>query len=283
MHTDADHWAEAIRDQIRQMLGSECLRMTPSDLIKSLKQRFQPTGQRKIKGVIAAMVNEGELTYSHHFSASHLELSSSGIRRVSERLTLNLRPRRHETLVNHGEIRLHGGSAFGGGDHPTTLLALDALDRVSARLSREKSKGDTAMLDIGTGTGVLAIAAASLRIRRAVGLDIDRLACHEAAGNVRLNGLASKVAIIAGELSALKAVRFEMIAANLRPPTLMRLMPEMALRTAAGGYWILSGFRPEEMPSLQEGLPDPSELIWKAANRNWAAVALQLPRSLTES
>jgi ribosomal protein L11 methylase PrmA len=101
------------------------------------------------------------------------------------------------------------------------------------------------------------------------------MACHEAVANVRLNGLAQNVHIVTGGLEALKATGFNIVMANLRPPTLSRLMPEMMTRTLNGGYWILSGFRPEEMDPLKEKLSHGFQIIWTENDRNWSVFAAQ--------
>jgi ribosomal protein L11 methyltransferase len=265
-----------IESNIQQLLGQEILRITPGDLIRKLKERLPDADRRKVRKSIQRLVETGKLIYTHHFSSSHLELNSRGRVNVSKRIVINSNIHHKGRRVSDcAEIKMQTGSAFGSGDHPTTLLALKAMDRISKYLTDKENGRKTICLDIGTGTGVLAIAAAMLGISRAIGLDIDQFACHEAAQNVSLNRLVGRVFIVAGNLDALKSCRYDLIAANLRPFTLSRLMPEMALSTSSRGYWILSGFRPEEMAVLQKELPNGFKSVWQACNRNWAAFAVQ--------
>lgn len=264
-----------IEKKILQLLGQENLRMTPGDLVRTLKKQFPDADHRNIRISIKRLVEAGILIYSHHFSSSHLELNSRGRVRVSNRIVINSNVHSKNRTLDCADIKMQPGSAFGSGDHPTTLLALKAMDRISKYLTNKEMGRKNICLDIGTGTGILAIAAVLLGMTRSVGLDIDKLACHEAAQNVSLNQLGARVFIVAGGLDALKLSRYDLIAANLRPITLSRLMPEMARITSTPGYWILSGFRPEEMAVLQNQLPRGFKSIWQACNRNWAAFAVQ--------
>jgi ribosomal protein L11 methyltransferase len=267
--------SDEIQARIRRLLGTEQLRISPVDLTRELQRHFPGTGRPHFKAAVQAMVAAGELIYSHHFNASQLEMNFSGVVEVSERLVLNSNPDQIDPMPGRVCLTVQSGSAFGRGDHPTTLLVLKALDRIAAEVTQAKSGKAAAMLDIGTGTGILAIAAVKLGLAGAVGLDIDAAACHEAVENVRRNRLGESILIAVGDLEALKPARFDVIAANLRPPTLARLMPAMAARTTENGYWILSGFRPEETAVLQQEVPRDFRLIQSEVNRNWAAFAVQ--------
>ena len=91
-----------------------------------------------------------------------------------------------------GAIRLSDGDAFGTGLHPTTALCLEALDELL------NPSLPAAVLDIGTGSGVLALAALTKGVPNAVGLDIDPGALQVAAENARLNGLSARFQLIQG-------------------------------------------------------------------------------------
>lgn len=113
--------------------------------------------------------------------------------RISQRLTIKptwetYEPEDPEELI----IELDPGMAFGTGTHPTTSLCLRTLER-------EVAPGDD-VIDVGTGSGVLAIAAAKLGARRVLALDLDPVAVSSAAENVRLNGLADRIAVVQSDL-----------------------------------------------------------------------------------
>ena len=99
-------------------------------------------------------------------------------------------------------------------------------------------------LDIGTGTGILAIAASKLGFNRVVGVDIDPLAVDAATRNVLLNQLAG-VDIIEGPIDHAKGV-FDMVTANLMSEILVSLAPDLASRLNSPGIAILSGMLPGE-------------------------------------
>ena len=132
-------------------------------------------------------------------------------------------------------IRLTPGRAFGTGEHSTTQMCLRLIEQVL-------HKGDS-LLDAGTGSGILAIAARMLGGDRVVGVDIDETAVSVAARNVALNEVVG-VHLIAGTLEALIWRPFEIVVANINGSALLRLMPSLSTLTRREA--ILSGILKEE-------------------------------------
>ncbi len=138
-------------------------------------------------------------------------------------------------------IRLHieAGQAFGTGHHETTFSCLLALD-ILARRRRFRH-----VLDLGCGTGVLAMAAAKLWRRNVMASDIDPLAMRVARENARRNGLAAHVRPVTaagfGHPDIAAAAPYDLVLANILARPLMRLAKPMARHLAPGGYVILSG------------------------------------------
>jgi len=128
-------------------------------------------------------------------------------------------------------IRLDPGMAFGTGLHPTTQLCLAALERLT--------RPGAAVLDVGTGSGILAIGAARLGAARVVGVDIDPKAAEIAAGNFALNGVAADVRV--GTVEAGGSDPFDIVVANLLAPTIVDLAAALAARLRPGGHLIASG------------------------------------------
>ena len=126
------------------------------------------------------------------------------------------------------------GMAFGTGHHETTRACLMLIERFAS--SRE---GEHSFLDVGTGTGVLAIAASKLGFSRVTGVDIDPLAVDAATRNARLNNLVN-VEIGEGGISGVEGA-FDMIAANLMSDVLIKIAPEIASHLDLAGTAILSG------------------------------------------
>ncbi len=127
--------------------------------------------------------------------------------------------------------------AFGTGGHETTTLALRALERLRDETVIDET---TTVLDIGTGTGILAIAAVMLGAPRAVGVDTDPVAIECAVENAGLNGVSTRVEFRVGGADAIKAT-FPVVVANIDAPTLGVIAPAVTERVAAGGRLLLTG------------------------------------------
>jgi ribosomal protein L11 methyltransferase len=150
------------------------------------------------------------------------------------------------------ELVIEPGQAFGTGGHASTRLALDAI----AALPEEVLAG-AEVLDVGCGTGVLALAALALGAGRALGCDLDPLATAAAREAARTNGLAARLALFTGSLDALgprTAGRFELVVANLLRRELEPLLGAIARAVRPGGQVILSGLLANEREHIEPAL-----------------------------
>lgn len=129
--------------------------------------------------------------------------------------------------------------AFGSGEHETTASCLETLATLAPL------DGAT-VLDLGCGTGVLALAALHFGAARAVCVDIDPQAAALAASNARANGAAGRVWCVAGKLEALGGPRFDLITANLPAEVLLIEARGLIQRAVPGGWLVLSGVLWEE-------------------------------------
>ena len=128
-------------------------------------------------------------------------------------------------------VRIHMGLAFGTGEHPTTALCLDWLERhVSPR---------STLLDYGCGTGVLALAALVLGASRAFAVDNDGQALTATRANAALNGVAERLVVAMPE--ALPDVKVDVLTANILAGPLVELAPTFAKLVRPGGWLVLSG------------------------------------------
>lgn len=136
-------------------------------------------------------------------------------------------------------IEIDAGLAFGTGHHGTTAACLAAIDRVARRHTILNA------LDLGTGTGVLAIAIARMTKARVVASDIDPVAVAIAGDNARLNGVASLVRAVVADGLRNRPVRagapYDLIVANILAGPLVALAPAIRRSLAPGGTLILSG------------------------------------------
>jgi ribosomal protein L11 methyltransferase len=131
-------------------------------------------------------------------------------------------------------LRLADSGAFGTGLHPTTALCLELLDELLREAVPPR------LLDVGTGSGVLALAALRLGVPHVHALDIDADALRAAGENARLNGLQDCVSFQAGGPDALDDA-WPFIVANILAAPLIDMAPTLVRRVASGGHLLLSG------------------------------------------
>lgn len=178
-------------------------------------------------------------------------------------------PTWHEYTPAPGEIVLiiDPKMSFGTGYHETTRLVLHLMEK-------HLQPGST-LLDIGTGTGVLAIAAIKLGARSAVGHDIDEWSSSNATENVQLNNVAQEVTIHQCELHSLPPMRFSAIAANIQLNVIVPLLPEMNTRLMDGGMMFLSGLLTIDRDEILQRLQEQGFCILEEMRENeWIALAV---------
>lgn len=144
-------------------------------------------------------------------------------------------PRTHGRIV----LRLDAGLAFGSGEHASTRGCLLALERVAARRRRPRR-----ILDLGTGSGILALAAAKLLRRPVLATDIEPWSVRVAAENARLN---REGRLVSARLAdgwrhrAVRAGRYDLVFANILARPLCAMARDLAARLTPGGTAILAG------------------------------------------
>ena len=136
-------------------------------------------------------------------------------------------------------ISLAPGLAFGTGTHPTTRLCLEQLER-EATTGALKA---TDILDVGCGSGILAITALKLEARRAWCIDSDETAIRATAMNIRSSGVEDRAVVLAGGFPNDRLVdrKFGLVLANITSRVLEDMAPQLCARVAKGGILIISG------------------------------------------
>ncbi len=150
-----------------------------------------------------------------------------------------VKPGWEEYEAKDGElvIEMDPGMAFGSGLHETTRMCVEGLEKA---LSGEYGKASK-VLDVGTGTGILAMAAVLLGADEALGIDIDEEAVRVASENIKRNGLEEKITVCKGDLMAGIEYEPDIIVANLMADLVMMLSPSAAAQLREGGIYITSG------------------------------------------
>ncbi len=195
--------------------------------------------------------------------------------KVTDRLVI--RPPWEDYSPAAGEIvvTIYPGMAFGTGRHATTLLCLRALEEVWGQELPETAN-PWQVLDVGTGTGILALAAARLGAE-VLAIDVDPEAVAAALENVRLNALEARILV---EPTLLHTIRqqFALILANLTTLDLLHLADALTGRLLSGGALIISGFLEKDRPDLEArflglGLTEAGFLT----QDDWGALILRRP------
>jgi ribosomal protein L11 methyltransferase len=165
--------------------------------------------------------------------------------RVSRRLVICPAWRSYRARAGEAVIRIDPGMAFGTGQHPTTLMCLRALE--------EAIQPGMDVLDLGTGSGILALAAARLGAATVLALDTDPQAVRSARENARLNGLEAVVRVKEGTLDDAPSP-FDVVAANISAAVIVELAGAMAAALKPGGVLIAGGFIGETAASVAAAL-----------------------------
>lgn len=166
-------------------------------------------------------------------------------------------------------IRIDPGMAFGTGGHETTRLCLELLESV---LENGPLLSTPSLLDLGTGSGILAIAANLLGAGRILALDIDPDAVAVARENLALNTMSDGVECGTTPLESLTE-NFDIILANILAEELVRLASSLAERLNWGGSLILSGILSEKEPLVRQGFAiEPLHYIRTVSDGEWVAL-----------
>lgn len=172
-------------------------------------------------------------------------------------------------------LRIDPGMAFGTGGHETTRLCLELLEKI---MDAAPLLVSPSLLDLGTGSGILAMAASRLGAGRILALDIDPEAVEVACENLVLNDLAENVECGTIPLESLEE-NFDIILANILAEELVRLAPDLAARLNPGGDLVLSGILAEKEELVRRGFAG-QPLRYEETNQSGEWVAMHYRSSL---
>ncbi len=167
-------------------------------------------------------------------------------------------------------ITIEPGMAFGTGTHATTRGCLEFIEQVAAMLPPAKFTA----LDVGTGSGILAIALAKLGAKRVWAVDNDPVALDVARENFQVNRVADKVELSGTSLRRLKR-KFPVVVGNLTAETIVELAGVMAPRVAPGGCLILSGVLHDKAASVLRCFVPRFRVVKRKRAREWVTLLLR--------
>lgn len=142
-------------------------------------------------------------------------------------------------------FQLYSKTSFGSGTHPTTLLCIKLLKEVF-----QENEVKT-VLDLGTGSGILALYAARLGAQKVLAVDIDESACQEAYLNVIKNNYQNKILVVQDTHLVAKRGSFELVVSNILKDTLIQIIPQFTYILKPNGLAIVSGFTESQMDAIE--------------------------------
>ena len=205
----------------------EAVERTIDDVTQALGH-LQAFDLRPIGEVTTRLVDEADWAeeWKRHFP----------VLRVGRRLVIRPTWRHHRAARNEIVLALDPGMAFGTGLHPTTRLCLAALEGLADRGALDGRR----VLDVGCGSGILAIAGVRLGAASALGVDTDPIAIEATTANARRNRIGRRIRAREGTLPTGEQP-FDVVVANLIATLLVRLAPDLRGELAPGGTLLASG------------------------------------------
>ncbi len=164
-------------------------------------------------------------------------------------------------------LQLDPGMAFGTGLHPTTRMCLERLeDAVQAGMT---------ILDVGTGSGILALAAARLGAASVLAVETDPVAVEAASADITRNYLSQVITVRQGSVPLAEAVLFDIVVANIIARVVAELAAPLAAHVRPGGILIASGIIAERLQMVEDALHDAGmSIVRRDTDGDWVTITL---------
>lgn len=235
---------------------SEC--DNAAEALEFLKERLTAAGIEYKAGSDGVNDSDWNENWKKYFHATE----------IGKRLTIVPSWEEYDNRENRVLLHIDPGAAFGTGTHATTSLCLELL--------QDYIKDGSAMLDIGCGSGILAIASVLLGAEYAVGVDIDAQSVKTARENAAINGVSDRTEFIVGDLAEKVSGRFPVVCANIVADVVIRLLDGAEKYIADGGVLIVSGIIDiRENDVIEAAEKHGYEISQKRYRDNWCAFALR--------
>ncbi|WP_300355950.1 50S ribosomal protein L11 methyltransferase [Fusobacterium sp.] len=190
--------------------------------------------------------------------------------KISERFVIKPTWREYEPLEDELVIEIDPGRAFGTGTHPTTSLCI--------KLMEENIKEGNTVIDVGTGSGILMVAAEKLGAGKIVGTDIDATAVEVAQENLELNKVDNtKAKAYAGDLvTVVKDEKFDVVVANILADVLLILLKDISRVVKKDGLVIFSGIIEDKLEEMKREIENVGlEILEVKADKEWRAILMK--------
>ncbi|WP_300407991.1 50S ribosomal protein L11 methyltransferase [Lagierella sp.] len=152
----------------------------------------------------------------------------------------------YDNISNKLILNIDPGMAFGTGSHETTSICLSMLEKLD--LQNKK------VCDVGTGSGILAIASAKLGADSILAIDIDSQSVKTAKENVDINNCNDKIKVLSGDLLSSTSEKYDLIIANILPDVIIELIPQAVEKLKNNGYLLVSGIILEKKDMVMKEL-----------------------------
>jgi ribosomal protein L11 methyltransferase len=266
-HESGDGWrvffrAAAQRDAARRMLAAEFENALELHAVDVDDEDWARRSQESLRAIRAGRVVVAPPWDVPTFG---IRDPGSGIRRTSPSVPppADTHP---ASRIPHPDIVIiiDPSTGFGTGHHATTRLCLELLQEVEVQGQR--------VIDVGTGSGVLAIASWKLGAREVVAIDHDPDALKNARDNMQRNGV--QVDVVEADLSAVAVAPADIVLANLTSAALQRFAGALGALVAPGGAMIVSGFSPDDLDEVARALT--GSVAMRLQDGDWAAAFLTM-------
>lgn len=228
---------------------------------------FASLGRHFVSDLQTRVVNEEDWAnaWKDYFYVTHI-----GTRLVIRPSWRDYTPREHEVV-----LELDPGMAFGTGVHPTTRMCLEQVE--------QRVRSGMRILDVGTGSGILALAAAKLGADSVYCIDNSTVAIESATANVAINGLSDRINVVLGLLDEAGAARmageFDMVLVNIIAHIIGGMASQLAQVLKPGGLLIASGIIEARRSDAEQPLLGASlELIGSAMTDDWIVLIMRKPQ-----
>lgn len=190
--------------------------------------------------------------------------------KISNRFVVKPTWREYEPQEDELVIEIDPGRAFGTGTHPTTSLCI--------KLMEENIKEGDRVIDVGTGSGILMVAAEKLGASEIIGTDIDPMAVEVAEENLELNHVdRNKAKAYAGDLvSIVKEDKFDVVVANILADVLMLLLKDISKVARKDGLIIFSGIIEDKLEEMKRAITDAGfHILEVKEDKEWRAILMR--------